>query len=573
MATVAEVLVETLVRAGVRRVLGVVGDSLNSITEVIRARDDIEWITVRHEEVAAFAAGGEAQITGTLAVCAGSCGPGHVHLVNGLYDCHRSRVPVLAIAAHIPSGEIGSGYFQETRPELLFRDCSAYCETISQPSQAPRVIEMAIQAALGREGVAVVIVSGDVAAMRAPSDAPRVSIRKPHAIVHPFDADLDALAEGLDRARKVTILAGLGCAGAHDELMAVADRLAAPIVHTLRGKEFVEHDNPFDVGMTGLLGFASGYQAMERCDALLMLGTDFPYQQFYPEKAWIAQVDIRAEHLGRRTRLDLGLVGDVGDTLRALLPRLSTREDREHLDDSLRRYRDTRAQLDRLASGDYKRRPIHPQHLTRVVNERADPDAVFTADVGTPTIWAARYLMLGGTRRLLGSWMHGSMAAAIPLAIGAQLANPERQVVALAGDGGLAMLLGDLLTIVQHGLPIKVVVYNNGSFAFVELEMKAAGLLPYGTDLANPDFAKVAEAVGITGTRVEDPREVDGAIRAALNHKGPALVDVVVNRQELSLPPTITRQLAGGFSLYLVKAVLSGRGDEVIDLARTNVWR
>ncbi len=573
MANVAEVLVETLVRAGVRRVLGVVGDSLNGITEVIRARDDIEWVTVRHEEVAAFAAGGEAQITGTLAVCAGSCGPGHVHLVNGLYDCHRSRVPVLAIAAHIPSNEIGSGYFQETRPELLFRDCSAYCETINQPSQAPRVIEMAIQAALGREGVAVVVVSGDVAAMRAPSDEPRITPRKANPIVHPSDPELDALAEGLGRARKVTILAGAGCAGAHDELMAVADRLAAPVVHTLRGKEFVEHDNPYDVGLTGLLGFASGYQAMERCDALLMLGTDFPYQQFFPEKAWTTQIDIRPEHLGRRTRLDLGLVGDVGDTLRALLPRLPERDDREHLEDSLRRYRDTREQLDKLSAGGYDRRPIHPQHLTRVVDELASPDVVFTADVGTPTIWAARYLNLRGTRRLLGSWMHGSMAAAIPLAIGAQLASPGRQVVALAGDGGLAMLLGDLLTIVQHRLPVKIAVYNNSSFAFIELEMKAAGLLPYGTDLANPNFAAVAEAMGIRGIRVEDPGEVDSAVQSALAHDGPALLDVVVNRQELSMPPNITRQLAGGFSLYVVKAVLSGRADEVIDLARTNVFR
>lgn len=573
MATIAEVLVETLVRTGVRRVLGVAGDSLNGITEVIRARDDIEWITVRHEEVAAFAAGGEAQITGALAVCAGSCGPGHVHLVNGLYDCHRSRVPVLAIAAHIPSGEIGSGYFQETRPELLFRDCSTYCETIAQPSQAPRVLEIAIQTALGREGVAVVVLSGDVASMRATADAPRVVPRMARPVIRPAAAELDALAEGLDRARNVTILAGAGCAGAHDALMAMADRLAAPIVHTLRGKEFVERDNPFDAGMTGLLGFASGYQAMERCDALLMLGTDFPYQQFYPEKAWTAQVDIRPEQLGRRTRLDLGLVGDVGETLRALLPRLAEREDREHLDDSCRRYHETREQLDRLASGDSGRRPIHPQHLTRVVNELAAPDAIFTADVGTPTIWAARYLTMSGGRRLLGSWVHGSMAAAIPLAIGAQLASPGRQVVALAGDGGLAMLLGDLLTIVQHRLPVKTVVYDNSSFAFVELEMKAAGLLPFGTDLENPDFAAVAEAVGIRGIRVEDPGDVDAALHEALAHDGPALVNVVVNRQELSLPPTITRQQAGGFGLYLVKAVLSGRADEVIDLARTNVFR
>lgn len=571
MANVAEVLVETLVRAGVRRVLGIVGDSLNGITDVIRARSDIAWVGVRHEEVAAFAAGGEAAMTGTLAVCAGSCGPGHVHLINGLYDCHRSRLPVLAIAAHVPSAEIGSGYFQETRPELLFRDCSSYCATISQPSQVPRMVEIAIQTSLGRGAVSVVILPGDVAMQKAEASEPRIAFRKPTPIVRPADAELDALAKALNDARKITILGGAGCAGAHDELIATADNLKAPIVHALRGKEHIEYDNPFDVGMTGLLGFASGYRAMERCDALLMLGTDFPYTQFFPEKVWTAQVDTRPEQLGRRTHLDLGLIGDVKETLRALLPRLTSKDERAHLDDSLKHYRKTRQHLDRLADGAHK--PIHPQYLTSVVNRLASEEAIFTADVGTPTIWAVRYLSMNGRRRLLGSWVHGSMAGAVPIAIGAQLAAPDRQVVVLAGDGGLAMLLGDLLTIVQHKLPLKIVVFNNGALAFVELEMKAAGFLPEGTDLTNPDFSKVAEAIGLRGLRVEEPGDMEDAVRQALAHDGPALIDVMVNRQELSLPPNITLKQAGGFNLYMLKAVLGGHASEVLDLARTNIFR
>jgi pyruvate dehydrogenase (quinone) len=571
---IAELIVKSLVGAGVRRIYGVVGDSLNALTEVLRKNKKIEWIHVRHEEVAAFAAGAEAHLTGSLAVCAGSCGPGNMHLINGLYDCHRSRVPVLAIAAQIPSGELGSNYFQETRPEILFKDCSHYCELISQPSQMPRVLEIAMQSAIGRRGVSVVAIPGDIALKEAPVSEPRMvfDIVSPPAVV-PSDADIDRLATLLNKGKKVTILAGAGCQGAHAELLAAAEALKAPIVHALRGKEFVEYDNPFDVGMTGLLGFSSGYFAMMDCDALLMLGTDFPYQQFFPQEAAIAQIDLRPENLGRRTRLDIGLVGGVRETLVALIPKLESQQDRKHLDTALAHYRRTRKGLDELAIGVPGRKPMHPQYVTRVVDSLASEDAIFTCDVGSPTMWAARYLRMNGKRRLLGSFNHGSMANAMPQAIGAQLTFPGRQVVSLSGDGGFAMLMGDLLTIRQLKLPVKIVIFNNGSLGFVELEMKAGGYLPFGTDLDNPDFSALAQAVGIHGVRVEDPADLSSAVEDALAHDGPALIDAVVNRQELSMPPTIALEQAKGFTLYMIRAVLSGRGDEVLELAKSNLWR
>jgi pyruvate dehydrogenase (quinone) len=573
-SNIAELIVKTLTVAGVKRIYGVVGDSLNGLTEALRRQTALAWIPVRHEEVAAFAAGAEAHLTGSLCVCAGSCGPGNMHLINGLYDCHRNRVPVLAIAAQVPSRELGSNYFQETRPDILFKDCSHYCEPISIPAQMPRVFSLAIQAAIGRRGVSVVTIPGDVALLQSPASEPRLaSIEPPSLTVRPSPADLGKLAALLNQGKKVTILGGAGCAGAHAELIAIATALKAPVVHALRGKEYIEYDNPFDVGMTGLLGFSSGYYAIMDCDALLMLGTDFPYQQFYPENAAIAQVDLRPENLGRRTRLDLGLIGDVRDTLAALLPLLEPKQDSAHLKKALRHYSSNRAGLDHLASGTPGRKPIHPQYLTRVVNELAASDAIFTADVGSPTMWAARYLTMNGQRRLLGSFNHGSMANAMPQAIGAQLTFPERQVISLSGDGGFTMLMGDFLTIRQLKLPVKIVVYNNGALGFVELEMKAAGMLEYGTTLDNPDFSKMAEAIGIRGFRVEDPSEVPVAVQAALTHEGPALIDAVVNRQELSMPPKIQLEQAKGFSLYMLKATLSGKGDEILDLAKTNLWR
>jgi pyruvate dehydrogenase (quinone) len=570
--SVSDVFIETLVAAGVRRVYGVVGDSLNGLTDVIRKNKDIEWLHVRHEEVAAFAAGADAHVSGQLAVCAGSCGPGNLHLINGLYDCHRSRVPVLAIAAQIPSAELGSAYFQETHPEHLFKDCSHYCELVSQSEQMPRVLGIAMRTAIARRGVAVVILPGDVALRKCASPALSLGIDYVESItVPPVDA-LEKAAAILNAARKVAILGGAGCAGAHAELIAVAERLKAPIVHAMRGKEFIEHDNPYDVGMTGLLGFSSGYHAMMDCDALLMLGTDFPYQQFYPKDAKVVQVDVRGEQIGRRTRVDLGLIGHVRETLQALTPLLDPKADRAYLEKCLEHYARTRKDLDDLATGEPGRMPIHPQYVAKVVNDIASDAAIVTCDVGLPTVWAARYLKMNGRRRLLGSFLHGSMANALPQAIGAQAALPDRQVISLSGDGGVAMLLGDLLTLKQLTLPVKVVVFNNNSLGFVELEMKAGGWLPYGTEMVNPDFAKLAESAGILGARVEDPKDLRPALEAAFAHDGPCLVDVVVNRQELSMPPTITSEQAVGFSLYMIRAVLSGRGDEVVDLAKTNLF-
>jgi pyruvate dehydrogenase (quinone) len=570
---VADLLTEVLADAGVKRIYGVSGDSLNGIADSIRQRGDIQWVHVRHEETAAFAAGADAHVSGTLAVCAGSSGPGNLHLINGLYDCYRSRVPVLAITAQIPSGEIGSGYFQETHPEQIFAQCSDYCELVSHPEQMPRVLEIAIQTALSRRSVSVVALPGDVALKNAIEQKPRLRFSEPRPTVCPSDDELNILADLLIRARKITILGGAGCAGAHDELIEVAGKLNSPIVHAMRGKEFIEYDNPFDVGMTGLLGFSSGYYAMMNCDLLLMIGTDFPYQQFFPKDATIVQIDVRGEQLGRRTKVDFGFVGDTKTTLQALLPRLKQNQHNAHLKESLEHYQKARKSRDDLATGNSNNKPIHPQHVARVIDQLAAEDAIFTCDVGTPTIWAARYLTMNGKRRILGSFTHGSMANALPQAIGAQVSQPSRQVISMSGDGGLAMLMGDLLTLRQHQLPVKLIVFRNDSLAFVELEMKAAGILDFATDLHNPDFTKIAEGAGLLGLKAETPDQVEPTIAQALKYEGPALVEVPVSRQELSMPPTVSLEQAKGFSLFMLKAVLSGRGDEIIDLARVNLLR
>jgi pyruvate dehydrogenase (quinone) len=570
---VADLIAETLIQAGVRRIFGVVGDSLNGLTEALRRRQAIDWIHVRHEEVAAFAAAGEAQVTGELAVCAGSCGPGNLHLINGLFDAHRSRAPVLAIAAHIPSGEIGGGYFQETHPQDLFRECSHYCELVSDTAQLPYVLENAIRAAVGLRGVAVLVVPGDVALRPSPKRgiSPNAGLLPAAPLVRPAEPELAALARLLNGAKRVTLFCGRGCAGAHASLMRLAETLKSPMVHALGGKEHVEFDNPYDVGMTGFIGFSSGYAAMHACDVLLMLGTDFPYKQFFPSEAKIAQVDIRPENLGRRCKLDLGVVGDIGATIDALLPNLTVKTDRTYLDNSLANYRKARAGLDDLARGTPGNKPIHPQYLARVLSEAAADDAVFTADVGTPTIWAARYLVMNGRRRLVGSWAHGSMANAMAHAIGVQAAQPGRQVISMSGDGGFAMLMGDLITLTQMKLPVKVVIFNNGVLGFVALEMKASGFVETGTDLQNPDFAAMARAMGIHAIRVEDPGDLPNAIRDLLAHDGPAVLDVVTAKQELSMPPSIGVEQMKGFSLWVLRAVMSGRGDEVLDLAKTNL--
>ena len=575
---VADQFVETLVAAGVKRIYGIVGDSLNGLTDAVRRHGKIEWVHVRHEEVAAFAAGAEAHLTGELAVCAGSCGPGNLHLINGLFDCHRSRVPVLAIAAQIPSPEIGSGYFQETHPQSLFQECSHYCEFISVANQMPRVLTTAIHQAVGKRGVSVVVIPGDVAlqpASNAPPPKAEGLLPLP-PIVTPSRPDLDRLAALLNgEDARITILCGSGCQGAHDELLALGERLKAPMVHALRGKEHVEWDNPYDVGMTGLIGFASGYYAMRDCDVLLMLGTDFPYRQFYPEGngVRIAQIDLRPENIGRRVPVDLGVVGDVRPTLTALLPLLKQKRDGTHLARAQQHYAKSRKELDHLAKGTPGKRLLHPQQIAKAISDQAAADAIFTCDVGLPTVWAARYLAMNGRRRLLGSFWHGSMANAMAQAIGAQAAFPGRQVVSLSGDGGFTMLMGDFITLTQYKLPVKVVVFNNGTLGFVEVEQKSTGFLDFGVDLQNPNFAAMAEAVGIRGIRIEDAGQVEDGIAAALAHGGPVLVDAVVNRTELAMPPSITLEMAKGFTLYMVKAVIGGRADEVVDLAKTNVWR
>jgi pyruvate dehydrogenase (quinone) len=573
MGTIAETMVEILADAGVQRVYGLPGDSLNGFTDAIRRGRSLTWNHVRHEEAAAFAAAAEAGLTGQLAVCAGSCGPGNLHLINGLFDANRSRVPVLAIAAQIPASEIGSSYFQETHPQELFRECSVYTELVSVPEQLPRVLEIAMRTAIERRGVAVVVVPGELFLAANEGRHKSAPILPTRSVVRPADAELEKAAAILNASKKVTILGGAGTQGSHAQVMALAERLKAPIVHAFRGKEFLEYDNPYDVGMTGLLGFSSGYRAMESCDTLLMLGTDFPYPQFYPSKAKVIQLDLRGEQLGRRTPIDLGLVGDVGDTIDALLPLLHETSNSKHLDSSLAHYRKARKELDDLADDDRNREPIHPQYVARLVSELATDDAVFIPDVGSPVVWAARYLRMNGRRRLIGSFNHGTMANAVPHAIGAQSAFPGRQIVALSGDGGLAMLFGELLTLRQSKLPVKIVVFNNSSLNFVELEMKAAGIVNFGTELDNPDFADVATAMGIHGARVERPSELRPALEAAFAHDGPALVDVVTARQELSIPPAVTAQQAKGFTLYAIRTLLSGKADELVDLADTNVFR
>ncbi len=563
MITVAEYILEVLASIEVKRIYGIAGDSLNAFTDTIRKTGKIDWISMRHEEAAAFAAGAESQLSGALTVCAGSCGPGNLHLINGLYDCYRSKTPVLAIAAQIPTAEIGSDYFQETHPERIFTGCSVFCEVISQAEQAPRMIEMAIQAAITLKSVAVLIVPGDIAWQKIKVP------QKPNFFSE--NKNLDDIINALNVSKKTAIFAGIGCASSRQELIELADRLKAPIVHTLRSKEFLDYDNPFDIGLTGLLGLSSAYDALMKCDTLLLLGTDFPYRQFYPENAKIIQIDLHGENIGRRTRVDYGLIGNVENIIPCLLDELNEKTDSSFLEESLKNYRDSLKELEELAVESTDDRPLHPQYLTKMISDLASEDAIFTCDVGTPTVWAARYLRMNGKRRLLGSFKHGSMANALPQAIGAQLQFPSKQVISLSGDGGLAMLMGDLLTLKQYSLPIKVIVFNNSAYSFVELEMKASGLIEFGTELKNPDFAKMAEAIGMLAIQVTRSSDLQTALAKAFEYQGPVLIEVMVDRNELIMPPRITAAEVAGFSLYLMRAVLNGKGDELIELARTNV--
>ena len=572
MKTTADLMADMLLEAGVERIYGVVGDSLNAFTDALRRLEKIQWVHVRHEEGAAFAAGAEAHLTGKLAVCAGSCGPGNLHLINGLFDCHRSGVPVLAIAAHIPSTEIGIDYFQATHPEVLFKECAHYVELVSHPEQLDQVLARAIRVAVGKRGVAVVVLPGDIA-IRPAVGRPRRWLVPAAPVVTPSEEGLQQLATLLNDTNRVTLFCGAGCAGAHEEVLALAKKLKSPIVHTLRGKEFIEYDNPFDVGMTGLVGFASGYKAMKSCDTLLVLGADFPYRQFFPEEAVIAQIDLRPDALGNRCPLDLGLIGNVKETIAALLPALEQKEDSSHLDDAVADYKGARKDLDALAESRPHSTQIHPQYVTKVVSKLAAPDAIFTCDVGTPIAWTARYLQVNGKRRIVGSFNHGSMANAMLHAIGAQATFPKRQVISFSGDGGFTMMMGEFVTLIQMGLPVKIILLNNGTLGFVELEMKAGGFLDSQCDLKNPNFADMANAMGILGVRVDRPQQLEEGIQRALEHDGPALVDVVSARQELVMPPTTTFDEAKHFGLFTLKAVLDGRFRELVELAKTNLTR
>ncbi len=494
---IAKMLVDTLVKAGIGQVHGLVGDSANAIANEIRENKEIKWLHYRHEEAAAFAAGAEAQLTGKLTACIGSCGPGNMHLINGLYDAHRSMAPVLAIATHIPSSEVGTGYFQETDPKALFRDCSHYCELISSAAQMPRVLQMAMQHAVGLRGVAVIVLSGDVAVQEVTQTQLRHELLLQHPVIRPADTELSQLAELVNSHDKITLLCGSGCREAHDEIIALCDKIKSPVVTALRGKQYVEYDNPYDVGLTGLIGYRSGYIAMESSDVLLMLGTDFPYKDFYPSRAKIVQIDIRPENLGKRTAVHLGLMGDIRETIGALLPLLHPKEDASHLRHILDDYAKVRKQLDKKADKGRSDTIIFPEYLTAELSRQAADDAIFTCDVGTPTVWAARYLQMKKGRRLLGSFNHGSMANAMPQAIGAQFTYPERQVISLSGDGGFSMLMGDILTIKQYNLPVKIVVFNNSSLGFVAMEMKVQGYPPFVTDLQNPFPAQWDPKLGI----------------------------------------------------------------------------
>ena len=572
---VAEQLVSQLIDAGVHRVYGIVGDSLNPIVDAIRKsggskKGGIDWVHVRHEEAAAFAAAAEAQLTGKLAVCAGSCGPGNLHLINGLYDAQRSAAPVLAIASHIPSVQIGQMYFQETHPDRLFNECSVYNEMISSAEQAPRVVNAAIRHAVELSGVSVISLPGDVSDLKATSPSPKyVPSRRP--VLSPNEEDVRQLADVLNRAKKVAIFAGAGVEGAHDEVIELAGVLKAPIGHTLRGKDFIQYDNPFDVGMTGLLGYGAAAEGMNDADVLIMLGTDFPYDQFLPD-TFTVQVENHPEKLGRRTDISLPIHSDVKPLIAALLPLL----DRDRSDAFLKAKVKKHSKIMHSPIGAYTRnaehmKPIHPEYAAHILNEVASKDAIFTADTGMCNVWTARYIDPLGTRRLIGSFLHGSMANALPHAIGAQVAFPNRQVISVSGDGGLSMLLGELVTARMYNLPIKVVVFNNSTLGMVKLEMLVNGLPDYGTDVHDVNYAEVASAIGFHGERVTEPTRLRGALQEAFAYNGPALIEVMTDPNALSLPPEIRSGQVIGFATAMSKIVLNRGAGEAVAMATSNM--
>ena len=568
---VGQIIVEALEEAGVNRCYGIPGDTLNHITDPLRASGKIEWVHVRHEEAGGFAAGADALLSGTLAACAGTCGPGSLHFINGLCESHRTRAPVVLIATQVATSELGIEYPQEVDLRQVYKTCSVFCEELRAPSEARRLTTQAAQAALTKRGVAVLVVPGDIAAATTSDDMP-FSVHAPKSTCVPSDADLRELAAILEGGKRVCVYAGAGAESAHDEVVALCERLQAPVSHTSRAKDFIEYDNPYSVGMTGILGEKGGYHAVTNCDVLLLLGTDFAWRQFYPKDAVVVQLDLDPQHLGRRHPVKLGLVGDVAPTLRLLTPMLAAKTSRSFLDECLSHAEAARKERER------EERPgrnglIHPQQLAALVGRHAADDAVFTADGGTPMVWRLRHVAVNGRRRTLLSLLHGTMANAMPMALGAKKACPDRQVIAFSGDGGIAMLLGDLLTAVQEEIPIKVVVFNNGSLGFVEMEMKVEGMLDAYTELKNPDFSKLAEVIGFGAGRGDKGDDVAIAVAAFLAHPGPALLDVAVNRMELVMPPSIEISQAASTALYGAKAILSGRIGDVVDLVETNLLR
>jgi pyruvate dehydrogenase (quinone) len=570
-SSTAEQLVHVLRQAGVERVYGVVGDSLNPFVDAIRRTEGIAWVHVRNEEAGAFAAGAEAQLTGGLAVCAGSCGPGNTHLIQGLYDAHRSGAPVLAIASQIPTEQIGTGFFQETHPERLFVECSGYCELVSHPSQMPRLARIAIQHAIGAGGVAVLVMPGDVLDRRAVHPTAGGVLFVEQATGVPGPEQVSALADRLNAAGTVTLFCGAGTRDAHAEVMELAGRLQSPVGHSLRGKEWIQYDNPYDVGMSGMLGYGACYQATHEADLLLLLGTDFPYDAFLPQ-ARTVQIDHDATRLGRRTPLELAVHGDVAATLRAVLPLVEQKSDRSFLDRTLREHARALERVVDAYTHDVEHRvPIHPEYAASVLDDVAADDAVFTVDTGMCNVWAARYVTPNGRRRMIGSFVHGTMANALPHAIGAQLAYPGRQVISMSGDGGLGMLLGELLTVALHQLPVKIVTFNNSSLGMVKLEMLVDGLPDFETDHAPVDYAAIAAAVGIRALRVEQPADVRSSLEDALSHPGPALVDLVTDPNAMSVPPHITGEQVKGFAVAASKIVLNGGVGRMLELARSNV--
>jgi len=564
---VAEIVVDTLQAAGVRHCYGIVGDTLNHVTDAIH-RSDIDWVHVRHEEAAAFAAGADSLISGRLAACAGSCGPGGLHFINGIFEANRNRTPLVLIASQVVTTELGMEFPQEVDFKAVYASCSVFCEQVYTPAQARRMATLACQAAISRRGVAVLILPADIAEAEVKDDQP-FSVHYTQPVLRPNDDELQRIAALIGAGKRIGIYAGAGCEHAHDQLVALAAHLKAPIAHTSRAKDFVEHDNPYNMGMTGIFGIESGYHTLMACDTLLLLGADFAWGQYYPDKATLIQVDRDGSHLGRRHPVHLGVVGDIGPTLEALLPLLPEREDRSFLDECIghrEKALETRAKEEHPGEGEL----IHPQHLTALLDRHGDDDALFTADCGSPMVWILRHIRTNGRRRTLTSLLHGTMANALPQALGLQKAFPGRQVIAMCGDGGIAMLLGELLTAVQENLPIKVVVYNNSSLNFVELEQKVQGLLDNYTDLKNPDFGRLAEVIGFYGRTVTRSEDLEQAVQDVLAHPGPALLDVHTSPTELVMPPQVEAKQVAGTALYAAKALLHGRVGDVRDLLANN---